>query len=77
VLRFWTGLVLAEQGRPALAAAEMAAAVGLGFPHWRASWYLAEAAAAAGSDPQAQDALSRVRQLAPDFEPARRLNPFS
>lgn len=47
-LRLWSGLVLLEQGRPALATAEFSAARRLGLDHWRLDWYLAQAAERAG-----------------------------
>lgn len=43
ILRLWAGLVLAGQGRPALAAAEFKAAVGLGYSDGRAALYLSRA----------------------------------
>jgi hypothetical protein len=35
LLALWCGLFLADKGRPALAAAELARARGLGCPGWR------------------------------------------
>jgi glycosyltransferase involved in cell wall biosynthesis len=43
-LRLWSGLVLLQAGRPALAAAELERAVALGCPAWRAQAHLARAA---------------------------------
>lgn len=43
ILRLWSGLVLLGQGRPALAAAEFAAATRLGFGDDRAARYLSRA----------------------------------
>jgi glycosyltransferase involved in cell wall biosynthesis len=59
-LRLWSGLVLATQGRPALAIAEFEAARALGIDHWRVSWYLGKTAASIGATRLAADALSRV-----------------
>ena len=71
VLRLWAGLVLLGGSRPALAAAELRAAASLGLAHWRVSWYLAQAALAAGADDLADEALAAVVQAAPTFAPAR------
>jgi hypothetical protein len=59
-LRLWSGLVLLEQGRPALAAGEFSRAIELGLDHWRASLYLARAARALGQPALADEALRRV-----------------
>jgi hypothetical protein len=48
-LRLWAGLVLAGQGRHALAFAELAAAIALGCDHWRVRGYAAACAERAGS----------------------------
>lgn len=59
-LRLWTGLVLAHQGRNALAAAEFTRARELGCNHWRVSSYLARAARELGSPALEQQALEAV-----------------
>lgn len=69
-LRLWAGLVLLEQGRPALAAAEFAGARKFGLTHWRVDWYQAQAAAQAGSPELALTLARRVLESAPRFEPA-------
>jgi glycosyltransferase involved in cell wall biosynthesis len=69
-LRLWAGLVLLEQGRPALAAAEFAAARKLSLSHWRVDWYQAQAASRAGAPELARALARQVREAAPGFEPA-------
>lgn len=59
-LRLWSGLVLLRQGHPAVAAAEFVAAIELGFEHWRASLYLAQAGEALGQRQLIAEAMSRV-----------------
>lgn len=59
-LRLWTGLVLAHQGRNALAAAEFTRARQLGCEHWRVAAYLARAARAIGSQALEREALAAV-----------------
>jgi hypothetical protein len=73
MLRLWSGLVLAHSGHPALAVAEFAGAIDQGCGHWRASWYLAQAARRASAFDLARDALQRVIHAAPRFQPARDL----
>jgi len=70
-LRLWSGLVLQQWGRPALATGEFAAARALGCAHWRVSWYLAQAAAQVGAQALAQAAIGSVLQAAPEFAAAR------
>ena len=71
-LRAWSGLVLADRGRPALAAAEFKAAIARGHDGWRIFWYLARAAGTAGSSAVSADALRVVREAAPEFAAAWR-----
>jgi hypothetical protein len=59
-LRLWSGLILAAQGRHALAAGEFSGALARGFEHWRASMYLAESARALGQPELAEQAEQRV-----------------
>jgi glycosyltransferase involved in cell wall biosynthesis len=64
-LRLWSGLILLEQGRPALALAELSKAYALGLHHWRVSLYLAAAARSAGASIVELDATARLRREAP------------
>jgi hypothetical protein len=73
MLRLWSGLMLEAAGRPVLAVAEFRAAQELGHDHWRLSWYLARAAAAAGARDLARQHVDRVVMAAPAFQPARDL----
>jgi len=70
-LRLWAGLIFLETGRAALAAAEFHALRLPGPAGWRASWYLAQAALAAGSPTLARQALDAVIHAAPGFQAAR------
>ncbi len=69
-LHLWAGLVLEQQGRPALAVAEFSRARQCGCDHWRVAWYLAQAAAAAGARQLAGVNLQTVLATQPAFEPA-------
>lgn len=71
-LRLWSGLVLLEQSRPALAAAEFSGAQKLGLAHWRVDWYQSQAVAKAGSPKLALALARKVLEAAPGFEPASR-----
>ncbi len=71
-LRLWAGLVLLEQGRPALAAAEFASTRKLGLAHWRVDWYQAQAAAQAGSPELARSLARQAMEAAPGVEPVVR-----
>lgn len=68
--RLWSGLVQAVSSDPAEACAELSRAIELGLDHWRAHWYLAQAAHACGFSAQASGALARVLAEAPDFAEA-------
>ncbi len=70
-LRLWAGLVLHQQGRPALATAEFVKAAELGLHHWRLFWYQALAAAEAGAPELAWTSVQKVLDAAPEFAPAR------
>jgi hypothetical protein len=59
-LRLWSGLVLGQQGRTAVAAGEFAAAIRFGLDDARVKRYLAAAAAEAGAGEVAQRALLSV-----------------
>lgn len=72
-LRLWSGLILMQLGRPALAAAEFKAAIDQGCSHWRVSWYLVQAAMKASAFDLAAEALRTVVTAAPQFIPARDL----
>jgi hypothetical protein len=65
VLRLWAGLVLAGQGRAALAVAELTQARQLGLTHWRVDWHLAQAARACGAAEVAEAAEARLRGARP------------
>ncbi|MCC7361699.1 MAG: glycosyltransferase family 4 protein [Anaerolineales bacterium] len=65
MLCLWAGLVLAGQGRAALAVAEFTQARHLGLVPWRADWHLARAAQACGALEVADAALARLRAAAP------------
>jgi hypothetical protein len=71
-LRLWSGLVLEQQGRAALAIAEYEAARCLGIDHWRVSSYIARAAASIGAVTLAADAMRAsdlARECAPQPDP--------
>ncbi len=70
-LRLWAGLILSNRRRPALAVAEFKQAIAYGCSHWRAYWYLARSAEAAGARTVAEDAFKIVRREAPQFAPVR------
>ena len=72
-LRLWTGLVLQNQNRDALAVAEFTAARRFGLAHWRVSWYLAQSALRLGEKEMAAQSLRKVLEEAPSFEEAQRL----
>lgn len=55
-LRLWSGLILEQQGRAALAIAEYESARRLGLDHWRVSSYIARAATSIGAGALASDA---------------------
>jgi glycosyltransferase involved in cell wall biosynthesis len=59
-LRFWSGLVLQQQGRYALAVSEYTNAISLGYGHWRVSCYLSQSAKQAGAEILAQKAMSKL-----------------
>jgi glycosyltransferase involved in cell wall biosynthesis len=69
-LRLWSGLVLANGGRNALAAAEFKAAIQIGVNHWRVFWYLAQAAERAGARALALENAEKVTIMAPEFSEA-------
>jgi len=66
-LALWSGLVLLNRNRPALATAAFSRAIDLGRDHWRVHWYLARAARAAGSSALANAALAVVHSTASQF----------
>jgi glycosyltransferase involved in cell wall biosynthesis len=66
-LALWSGLVLLNRERPALAAAALRRAIELGCDHWRAQWYFARAARAAGATAVAETALAAALMGAPQL----------
>ena len=66
-LALWSGLVLLNRNRPALATAALKRSIKLGCRHWRVHWYLARAARTAGSSSIADTALAAARMAAPQF----------
>ena len=67
--RLWEGL--ADLGEDAAAAEqEFAAVIKLGFAHWRARWYLAQACAALGKTTEMRGLLAEVLASNPGFAPA-------
>lgn len=69
-LRLWAGLVLAGHGRPALAVAELTAAIALGCDHWRVRGYAVACAERAGSSTLAEQ-HARVAGAEADLAAAR------
>jgi glycosyltransferase involved in cell wall biosynthesis len=69
-LRLWAGLVLAGQGRPALAVAEFTAAIARGCDDWRVRGYAAACAGRAGSPAVAERHARVVRDRAGDLAAA-------
>ena len=69
-LRLWSGLVLAQHGRNALAVAEFRAAIQHGMNHWRVFWYMALAAERAGATELALEAAEKVANIVPEFSEA-------
>jgi glycosyltransferase involved in cell wall biosynthesis len=72
-LRLWSGLVFRNQGQLKQAASEFHEAARLGFPHWRIFWYFAESVIKLGQLKLAEEALKKVLDSAPDFQPAKEL----
>lgn len=64
-LALWSGLALLNRERPALAAAALRRAIELGCDHWRAQWYFARAARAAGATAVAETAHAAALMGAP------------
>jgi len=64
-LALWSGLVLLNRERPALAAAAFRRAIEAGCDHWRAQLYFARAAQAGGATAAAEAALAAARAVAP------------
>lgn len=72
-LRFWSGLVLLDQGRYCNAMKELQASIELGSSHWRVSWYLAQAATKAENFKLARHTLQKLLQAKPNFAEAEHL----
>jgi glycosyltransferase involved in cell wall biosynthesis len=68
-LRLWSGLILARQGRVALASSEFKASLAQGCGHRRVYRYLAESAGRAGAQEIARSAFDRYKALNTEASP--------